>query len=261
MPWIEANGASLRYELSGSGKETLVLMHEAGGCLESYEDALPGLQKEFRVLRYDQRGFGFSEKARELTFDMVTNDLAGLLDALRITAPVHLAGCAMGADFGVGFAARYPDRVAKLALASPNIGDNAGRSGPILERAALAEREGVRATMQASHDRSYPENLRALDRERFKRYQLRWACNTPASFKASAHMMANVDLTPEYAKIKAPALVIGAIHDGLRPPEKAKRVAEALRGAKYVECDTGHFMNLQTPQLFVDTVVPFFKGK
>ena len=261
MPWIEANGASLRYELSGSGKETLVLMHEAGGCLESYEDTLPGLEKEFRVLRYDQRGYGFSEKARELTFGTVVDDLARLLDALKITAPVHLAGCAMGADFSVGFAARYPDRVAKLALASPNIGDNAGRSGPILERAAIAERDGVRATMQASHDRSYPENLRALDRERFNRYQRRWVCNTPASFKATAHMMANVDLTPEYPKIKAPTLVIGATHDGLRPPEKAKRVADALRGAKYVECDTGHFMNLQTPQLFVDTVVPFFKGK
>ncbi len=69
MPWIEANGASLRYELGGSGKETLVLMHEAGGCLESYEDTLPQLEKEFRVLRYDQRGFGFSEKVRELTFE------------------------------------------------------------------------------------------------------------------------------------------------------------------------------------------------
>ena len=260
MPWIEANGASLRYELSGAGKDTLVLMHEAGGCLESYEDALPGLEKAFRVLRYDQRGFGFSEKVRELTFHMVADDLAGLLDALKIATPVYLAGCAMGADFAVGFAARYPERVAKLALASPNIGDNSGRSGPILERAAIAEREGVRVTMEASHDRSYPENLRALDRERFKRYQLRWACNTPASFTASAHMMSAVDLTPEYAKIKAPTLVIGARHDGLRPPDKAKRVADALRGAKYVECDTGHFMNLQTPQLFVSTIVPFFKG-
>ena len=261
MPWIEANGASLRYELSGSEKETLVLMHEAGGCLESYEDALPGLEKEFRVLRYDQRGFGFSEKVRELKFHMVADDLAGLLDALKLTAPVHLAGCAMGADFAVGFAARYPQRVAKLVLASPNIGDNAGRSGPILERAAIAEREGVRATMQASHDRSYPENLRALDRERFRRYQSRWVCNTPASFTASAHMMSAVDLTPEYGKIKAPTLVIGAKHDELRPPEKAKRVAYAIRGAKYVEADTGHFMNLQTPELFVKTIVPFLKGK
>ena len=261
MPWVEANGASLRYELSGSGKETLVLVHEAGGCLESYEDVLHGLEKEFRVLRYDQRGFGFSEKMRELSFETVVADWAGLLDALNITAPVHVAGCAMGSDFSVGFAARHPERVAKLALASPNIGHNAARSGPSVERAALVEREGIRAAMKASHDRSYPEHLRALDRERFKRYQLRWVCNTPASFSASARMMSTVDLTPEYAKIQAPTLVIGAKHDVLRPPEMAERVANAIRGAKYVLADTGHFMNLQTPQLFVDTVVPFFKGR
>jgi 3-oxoadipate enol-lactonase len=261
MPWIEANGASLRYELSGSGKETLVLVHEAGGCLESYEDTLRGLEKEFRVLRYDQRGFGFSEKVRELPFETVVADLAGLLDVLKISAPVHVAGCAMGADFSVGFAARHPKRLAKLVLASPNIGHNAARSGPSLERAALVEREGIRAAMQASHERSYPENLRELDRERFKRYQLRWACNTPASVSAAARMMSTVDLTPEYAKIQAPTLVIGAKHDGLRPPETAQRVAEAIANAKYMLADTGHFMNLQTPQLFADTLVSFFKGK
>jgi len=261
MPWIEANGASLRYELSGSGKDTLVLMHEAGGCLESYEDALPGLEKEFRVLRYDQRGFGFSEKVRELTFEGVVADLAGLLDALNITAPVHVAGCAMGSDFSAGFAARHPARVAKLAIASPLAGSNAGRSASSLERAAVVEREGIRSVMQASHDRSYPENMRALDRERFRRYQSRWVCNTPASFAASARMMSAVDLTSDYAKIQAPTLVIGAKHDSQRPPEMAQRVANAVSGAKYVLADTGHFMNLETPQLFVATVLPFFKGK
>ena len=260
MPWIEANGASLRYELSGSGKQTLVLMHEAGGCLESYEDALPGLEKEFRVLRYDQRGFGFSEKVREMSFETVVADLAGLLDALKITAPVHVAGCAMGSDFSVGFAARHPGRVAKLAIASPMIGSNAVRSGPSIERAALVEREGIRAAMKASHDRSYPENLQALDPERFKRYQARWVCNTPASFTAAARMMSNVDLTADYAKIKAPTLVIGGQHDAQRPPEMAEKVAKTIPGAKYLLADTGHFMNLETPQLFTDTVVSFLKG-
>ena len=260
MPWIEANGVSLRYELSGSGKETLVLVHEAGGCLESYADALPGLERDFRVLCYDQRGFGFSEKVREMSFESVVADLAGLLDALKITEPVHLAGYAMGADFSVGFAARHPGRVKKLALASPNIDSNAARSTQSLERAALVEREGVRAALKASHDRSYPENLRALDRERFRRYQSRWVCNTPASFTAQARMMSALDLTPEYAKIQAPTLVIGAMHDAQRPPAKAQRVANAIRGAKYVLADTGHFMNVETPQLFVDTVLPFFKG-
>ena len=261
MPWIESNGASLRYELSGAGKETLVLLHEAGGCLESFDDALPGLQKDFRVLRYDQRGFGFSEKVREMTYEQVIGDLAGLLDALKITAPVYIAGCAMGSDFAVGFAARHPKRVAKLAIASPNIGSNVARSGRILERGALVEREGMRAAMDASHELSYPENLRAPDRKRFERYQARWVCNTPATIAASGRMMRDVDLTPEYAKIEAPALVIGATFDKQRPPETAERVAAAIRGAKYVLAETGHFMNLQTPELFADTVTRFFSDR
>ncbi len=261
MPWIEANGTSLRYELSGSGNQTLVLVHEAGGCLESYEDALPGLEKEFRVLRYDQRGFGFSEKARELTFEGVVADLAALLDALKITAPVHVAGCALGSDFSAGFAARHPRRVAKLVVASPLAGSNVGRGGQSIERAALVEREGIRAAMKASHDRSYPEHFRALDPERFRRYQSRWVCNTPASFTAAARMMSTVDLTPDYAKIKAPTLVIAGKHDTQRPPEMAQRVAKVIPGAQYLLADTGHFMNLETPQLFVDTVVAFLKSK
>src|SRR5688572_26201966 len=62
MKWIEANGVGLRYELAGSGNETVVLVHEMGGSLESWEGMLPALQKSFRTLRYDQRGFGQSEK-------------------------------------------------------------------------------------------------------------------------------------------------------------------------------------------------------
>ena len=260
MAWIEANGASLRYALSGSGNGTLVLVHEAGGCLESYEEALPQLEQAFRVLRYDQRGFGFSEKARELTFDGVVADLAALLDALAIDTPVCLAGCAMGADFSVGFAARHPGRVAKLVLASPLFGSNAGRSGPTLERAALVEREGVRAAMAASHDRSYPEALRALNRERFERYQARWVCNTPASFTAQARMMSDVDLTSDYGKIQAPTLVIGAKYDSLRPPAMAEQVAKSIAGSKFLLTDSGHFINVQTPQLFADALLAFLKG-
>jgi 3-oxoadipate enol-lactonase len=258
MPWIEANGASLRYALTGTGRRTIVLVHEAGGCLESYEEAEPLLAREYRVLRYDQRGFGFSEKARKMTFEGVVADLVALLHATGIDQPVCLAGCAMGADFAAGFAARHPARVEKLVLASPLAGSNAGRSAASIERAAQVEREGVRSAMQASHDRSYPENLRAPDRERFRRYQARWVCNTPASFTAQAHMVSALDLTADYGRIQAPTLVIGAAHDGLRPPAMAQQVAGAIRGARYVLAETGHFMNVQTPALFAETLLGFF---
>jgi 3-oxoadipate enol-lactonase len=259
MLWIDANGASLRYELSGSGLQTLVLVHESGGCLDSFDEVVPDLSCEFRVLRYDQRGFGFSEKVRELTLNGVAADLAGLLDALNITAPVHLAGCAMGSDFAVAFASRYPERVAKLAIASPNMGPTKSAVNA-MERAVQAEREGVRSTMNESHNRSWPAHLRAADPERFRRYQSRWVCNSPASFMAQAKMMSNVDLTADYAKIRAKTLVIGALHDVMRPPSAAQKVAGLLSSSTYVEADTGHFMALQTPRLFIDTVLPFLKA-
>src|SRR5262245_66315683 len=98
MEWIEANGVSLRYELSGSGRDILVMVHEVGGCIESWDDALPAFQPHFRVLRYDQRGFGLSEKARAITMDGIVDGLAALLDTLPLTGPGRLAGCALGAD-------------------------------------------------------------------------------------------------------------------------------------------------------------------
>ena len=61
MEWMEVNGVALRYAVSGGGDKDLVLVHELGGALESWNDVLPALEKEFRVLRYDQRGFGLGE--------------------------------------------------------------------------------------------------------------------------------------------------------------------------------------------------------
>jgi len=230
MPWIEANGASLRYTLTGTRSQTLVLMHEAGGCLESFDDALPRLESQFRILRYDQRGFGMSEKVRSLDFDTVVADLGGLLDTLGIDRPVHVAGCAMGGDFAVGFAARYPERVSSLVMTSPTIGDNSARLAPTLDRGALAEREGMRAVMDASHERSYPEALRALDPERFRRYQARWVCNASHSLTALARMAIGVDLTASYRRILGPCLVVGAKNDSQRPPDDGQFERRAACG-------------------------------
>src|SRR5260370_23341505 len=63
MPWLEANGISIHYELAGNGR-SLVLLHEMGGTLASWDGLFPTLSKRFRTLRYDHRGSGLSEKTR-----------------------------------------------------------------------------------------------------------------------------------------------------------------------------------------------------
>lgn len=56
MDFIELDGVGLRYELSGKGDRTLVLVHEMGGSLESWDDVSPRFGESRRVLRYDTRG-------------------------------------------------------------------------------------------------------------------------------------------------------------------------------------------------------------
>src|SRR5204862_4324538 len=96
MDFIEANGAGLRCELSGGGDRTLVLVHEMGGSLESWDDVAPQFAKSRRVLRYDTRGAGLSQKVRgELTLDAMADDIAALLDKFGIAGRVALAGVAV----------------------------------------------------------------------------------------------------------------------------------------------------------------------
>ena len=83
MNFTEVNGTALRYDLDGNGLSTLVLIHEMGGTLESWDLAAPLLSGKRRILRYDTRGAGLSQKVRGmLTIDAMVDALVALLDAV-----------------------------------------------------------------------------------------------------------------------------------------------------------------------------------
>ena len=123
MDWIEVNGTSLRYELSGTGDKVLVLVHEMGGTLDSWDQVVPALNHARRVLRYDTRGAGISEKiGGKVTFDDMADDLAALLDATGIAGKVAIAGTAVGGAIAIHFAVRHAARAGALAVTSPATG-------------------------------------------------------------------------------------------------------------------------------------------
>jgi pimeloyl-ACP methyl ester carboxylesterase len=66
VPFIEANGVGLRYELTGSAEHTIVLLHEMGGSLERWDEVAPALARERRVLCCDTRGAGLSPPSARL---------------------------------------------------------------------------------------------------------------------------------------------------------------------------------------------------
>jgi 3-oxoadipate enol-lactonase len=258
MDWVETNGVVLRYELSGMGRVPLLLIHELGGSLEFWDPVLPAFQQAFRVLRYDLRGFGMSEKVKTLRLDDLLGDIVGLLDALAIADSCHVVGPALGAGIALAFAAQYPSRVRRLVVSSPARGVLPERRVQSLQRAEAVEREGMRAAAEQSLTRSYPERFRG-DRRRFEQYRRRWLANDPEGFAAINRMLTEMDLTPQYGRIACPTLVIGCTYDTIRPPHEVESIARQIPGARYIETASGHFMPHQTPDLFLETVLPFLQ--
>jgi 3-oxoadipate enol-lactonase len=248
MQFIEVNGVSLRYALEGSGKP-LVLIHEMGGSIESWDLMAPVLSAKRRVLRYDMRGAGFSEKIRGgVTIDTMTDDLIALLDALGITEKVGLAGMAVGGAVALHTAARFPDRVAGAVVTSPAISIPAANREAVTARVAKLEREGMRSAVDATAESSYPPAMRQ-DAAKFAAWRAGWLANDPASYGAVYRMLIAMDLGPELATIKCPVVAIGGEHDLGRPPSRVEPIAKAIPGAQFKVLPCGHYSALHAPEL------------
>jgi 3-oxoadipate enol-lactonase len=260
MNFIELNGVALRYEFSGAGDRTLVLVHEMGGSLESWDEVVPHFAGSRRVLRYDTRGAGMSQKARgEIGFGTMAADIAALLDALGIAGKVALAGVAVGGAIALQFAAQYPERTSAVIVGSPATGIATARRSAALERLARIEAEGMSSVVEDAMSNGYASELRG-DTGRFERFRARWLGNDPSSYATIWRMLANAGMQETLGTIKCPALVIGGSLDRVRPPAIAQEVAKTIPGARYIEVKTGHYMAVQTPDLIADCIDEFLKS-
>jgi 3-oxoadipate enol-lactonase len=259
MDFIELDGVALRYELSGTGDRTLVLVHEMGGSLESWDEIVPRFAGSRRVLRYDTRGAGLSQKVRgTLALDTMAADIMALLDALGIAGKVALAGVAVGGAIALHFAARYPERTSAVVVGSPATGIAADRRAAALERVAQIEATGMALAVESAMLNGYAPELRG-DLRRFERFQARWLGNDPGSYAAIWRMLAGADMQDELTGLRCPVLVIGGSLDRVRPAPMAEAVAKAIPGARYIEVRTGHYMAVQTPDLIADCIEDFLK--
>lgn len=260
MDFVEANGAGLRCELSGAGERTLVLVHEMGGSLESWDEVAPRFATSRRVLRYDSRGAGMSQKVRgDLTLDTMADDIAALLDHFGVAGKVALAGVAVGGAIALHFAARHKQRTSAVAVGSPATGIAAERRASALERLARIEAAGMAIAVEDSMLNGYAPELRG-DIKRFERFRTRWLGNDPSSYATIWRMLAAADMQDELARLACPVLVIGGSLDRVRPPQLAEGVAKAIPGARYVEIRTGHYMSVQTPDLLFGCIDEFLRS-
>ena len=254
MSWIDADGVMLRYRWRAGDGPIVVLLHEMGGCLESWDGVIAALPDGYACLAYDARGAGLSEKpAAPPSVETLSADLAALLDALDIRRPIVLAGCAVGAAVAIRFAATHPARVSHLVLLAPATGIAPDRRPALLDLADAVERDGMRAQIALRFDHSYPQRYfeGRSDREAVRARLLQ---NDPHSYAATYRMLCAMDLGDALARIAAPTLVVAGAHDGTRPPALVEPIAAAIADARFAVIDSGHAMPILAPRAVADAI-------
>jgi 3-oxoadipate enol-lactonase len=245
--FVDANSVSLHYMLAGDRGRSVVLLHELGGTLNSWDAVAPRLAENFRVLRYDQRGAGASEKVRrEFTNDMLVDDFEALAAAAGLPPPYHFVTVAAAATQALRFLEKYPDRVSALVLCNPAPGVDPSRAAALDERAAFASREGMRASLPTTLALSYPPNL--SERAAYEAYLGRYLANDPVCFGFAFRALARTNMLHMLPKISCPAMVVAGRHDTVRPHAGSAELAKKIPGARFELIDEGgHFLPTQAP--------------
>ena len=151
MPDIEANGVRIRYEERGSGM-AMVWAHGLGGSWQAWEGVMDSLKDRYRVIAYDARGHGQTEKPdrpEAYSQDIMVEDMRGLMDALDINKTI-VGGHSMGANVALNFALKYPER--SIGLIPVGIGSGSSDREWWWEwwgkLADIADQEGMEAFLE-----------------------------------------------------------------------------------------------------------------
>jgi pimeloyl-ACP methyl ester carboxylesterase len=122
--YVELSDGVAHYELAGPATgRVVVLVHGGTVPMWSWDEQVEALvDANYRVLRYDQFGRGYSDRP-QVIYDKAqyARQLIELVDALALPDKFDLIGVSFGAATSVSFAAQHPGRVRSLSLISPVI--------------------------------------------------------------------------------------------------------------------------------------------
>jgi 3-oxoadipate enol-lactonase len=256
LSFIDANGVSLHYELAGTRGPSVVLLHELGGTLNSWNAVAPRLAPRSRVLRYDQRGSGLSEKVRqEFSNEVLVGDFEALAKAIHLDPPYHFVTVAAAATQALRFLEKHHGEVGSLVLCNPAPGVDPSRAAALDERAAFAMREGMRASLPTTLDISYPPTLGR--REDYEAYRGRYLGNDPIGFGYGFRALARTNMLHMLPQIRCPVMVVAGRHDTVRPHTGTADLAKKIPGARFELIEAGHFMPTQGPEPLVKLLEDF----
>lgn len=258
---IRSNGIDIHCEISGSGP-WITLSHSLCCNGSMWQPQMAALETRFTVLRFDTRGHGGSDApAGAYSFEQLTEDVLGLLDALQIER-THFCGLSMGGMIGQHLALKVPQRIGRLVLADTTSRMPAEAPPLWAERIRIAQEQGMAVHVQPTLERWFTAPWRAAHPEMMAGIG-NLIRNTPvAGYVGCAQAIAGIDVTDRLHEIKAPTLVIVGDQDVGTPPAMSQAIAAAIPGARLeVIADASHLSNIEQAQAFNTLLLDFLTEK
>ncbi|HET6204970.1 MAG TPA: alpha/beta hydrolase [Planctomycetota bacterium] len=255
-----ADAPVLPHEVAGNG-DPVVLIHGGRMDRRMWDGQFGVFAREFRVARYDVRGFGESEPARAPYSD--AEDLLRLLDALEV-GRAHLVGLSLGAGIALDFAILHPDRVGSLVLVGPGLAgvptsaEEEDSFRRFIEAAQRGPDEAVDVWLRdaymvpSTEEPARAARIRRIVRENAKAFLmnpfLRRRLRPPADERLS--------------EVRVPTLLVVGDRDREGIRASVERLASAVAGAeKIVIPGAGHIVNMEKPEEFDRAVLDFLRRR
>lgn len=259
------NGINIEYEVHGEGK-ALVLIAGLGYPRWQWHKMVPFLAERYKVLTFDNRGVGGSDKpAGPYTAQMLAEDTIGLLDALKIDKATFV-GHSMGGFIAQAIGLDFPDRVHKLVLCSTNFGGP--NHVPVTPEAMAVLSDttsdpltrftnGLKVSTAPGWADANPEVVQEW---------VAWRIANPVDLAGYQSQMAiGLGLIPAEAcfesklgQISAPTLIISGEFDKVVPPENAALLQAKISGSEVVILpDAGHFFPIEIPEFAAKQMIKF----
>ncbi len=259
MPKITANGIELYYELHGSkDADVLVLSNGVLMSTASWACQTPVLSQHYRLLLYDCRGMWQSEHPPgPYSMALHADDLAELLDALKIEH-AHIGGISYGAEIGMIFALRYPERTRSLILSSAVSQVDRLLEGLMDSWIAAVEAKDPEMFFRVSYPTNFSEAWIAANQEALDAARERYEALDYDAFLELLLSFSGLDVTDDLQTIEAPTLVIVGEEDILKPRKYAEIIVSEIPDTEFaVVPHAGHAVLWEQPGVFNSLILGF----
>jgi 3-oxoadipate enol-lactonase len=252
---FELDTERIYFESVGEG-DPVVLCHGLGGNHASWWQVAPKLAEHYRVVSWDQRGFGNStRRSGRYGPETAVGDLFGLLEHLGL-GRVHLVGQSMGGWVAMGFALGHPERLRSLVLTDTL----AGVLTPEI-RAALGRSEGTRSpvvTEVGDHPALGEEFRRRRPDLAFLYQEISSMGDKPGDAEMLAMLGAMRAPIERVERLELPVLLVVGESDRLCPTAAMALIAERIPGAElHVIPGAGHSPYFEQPERWSRVVGDF----